>query len=77
MSMIGRGKGDITAQVGKTLKAQEEETQLFLGYRVMGTGLGVPPEENPKFLAVMREGRSMKGREVKGEGGRVLVCRCP
>jgi hypothetical protein len=31
--MIGKGKGDITAQVGKTLKAQEEETHLFLGYR--------------------------------------------
>jgi hypothetical protein len=41
------GKGDITAQMGKTLKAQEEETHLFLGYRVVGTGLGVPPEENP------------------------------
>jgi hypothetical protein len=45
------GKGDITAQVGKTWKAQEEETHLFLGYRVVGTGLGVPPEENPKILA--------------------------
>jgi hypothetical protein len=77
MSMRGKGKGDITAQVGKTLKAQEEETQLFLGYRVVGTGLGAPPEENPKILAGMREGRSMKGREVKGERGRVLVCRCP
>ena len=76
MSMIGKGKGDITAQVGKTLKAQEEETHLFLGYRVVGTGLGVPPEEAPKILAGMQEGRSMKGREVKGEGGRVLVCRC-
>jgi hypothetical protein len=75
--MIGRGKGDNTAQVGKTLKAQEEETHLFLGDRVVGTGLGVRPEENPKTLAVMQEGRSMKGREVKGEGGRVLVCRCP
>jgi hypothetical protein len=75
--MIGRGKGDNTAQVGKTLKAQEEETHLFLSYRVVGTGLGAPPEENPKILAVMQEGRSMKRREVKGEGGRVLVCRCP
>jgi hypothetical protein len=44
------GKGDITAQVGKTLKAQEEETHLFLGYRVVETGLGVPPEETPKIL---------------------------
>jgi hypothetical protein len=33
------GKGDITAQVRKTLKAHEEETHLFLGYRVVGTGL--------------------------------------
>jgi hypothetical protein len=40
MSMIG--EGDITAQVGKTWKAQEEETQLFRGYRVAGTGLGDP-----------------------------------
>jgi hypothetical protein len=48
--MIGRGKGDITAQVGKTLKAQEEETHRFLGYRVVGTGLGVPPEETPKIV---------------------------
>ena len=68
--MIGKGKGDITAQVGKTLKAQEEETHLFLGYRVVGTGLGVSPEETPKILAGMQEGRSMKGREVKGEGGK-------
>jgi hypothetical protein len=71
------GKGDITAQVGKTWKAQEEETHLFLGYRVVGTGLGVPPEENPKILAIMQERKSMRRREVKGEGGRVLVCRCP
>jgi hypothetical protein len=75
--MRGRGKGDNLAQVGRTLKAQKEETHIFLGYRVVGTGLGVPPEENPKILSVMQEGRSMRGREVKGEGGRVLVCRCP
>jgi hypothetical protein len=73
MSIIG--SGDITAQVGKTLKAQEEETHLFLGYRVVGTGLGVSPEENPKIPAIMQERRSMRGREVKGEEGRVLVCR--
>jgi hypothetical protein len=42
-------------QMGKTLKAQEEETHLFLGYRVVGTGLGVPPAENPKILAIMRK----------------------
>jgi hypothetical protein len=47
-SMRGRGKGDNTAQVGKTLKAQEEETHLFLGYRVVGTGLGVPPRREPE-----------------------------
>jgi hypothetical protein len=46
MSTIG--KGDITAQVGKTLKAQEEETHLFLGYRVVGTGLGVPQKRTLK-----------------------------
>ena len=38
-----------------------------------GNRPGCPPEENPKILAVMQEGRSMRGREVKGEGGRVLV----
>jgi hypothetical protein len=51
MSM--KGKGDITAQVGKTWKAQEEQTLLIRGYRVAGTGLGVPPEETPKILAGM------------------------
>jgi hypothetical protein len=50
--MRGRGKGDNLAQVGWTLKAQEEETHILPGYRVVGTGLGVPPEENPKILAV-------------------------
>jgi hypothetical protein len=66
-----------SAQVGMTLKVQEEETHILSGYIVVGTGLGAPPEENPKILADMEEGRSMRGREVKGEGGRVLVCRCP
>ena len=54
--------------------AQEEETHILPGYRVVGTGLGTPTDENPKPLADMEEGKSMKGREVKGEGGRVLVC---
>jgi hypothetical protein len=68
--MRGRGKGDNLDQVGRTLKAQEEEIHIFLGYRVVGTGLGVPPEENPKILSVKQEGRSMRRREVKGEGGK-------
>jgi hypothetical protein len=51
-----------TLQVGRTLKAQEEETHIFLGYRVVGTGLGVPPEENSKIIAIMQERRSMRGR---------------
>ena len=68
MSMRGKGKGDNLAQVGMTLKAQEEETHIFLGYRVVGKGLGVPPEENPKILAVMQEGRSMRGE--RGQRGR-------
>ena len=76
-SMRGRGKGDNPAQEGRTLKVQEEEVHILPVYRVVGTGLGTPPEENPKPLADMEEGRSMKGREVKGEGGRVSVCRCP
>ena len=62
MSMIGKGKGDITAQVGKTLKAQEEETHLFLGYRVVGTGLGVPPEETPKYEG--ERGQRGRGKSV-------------
>ena len=66
--MRGKGKRDNPAQVGMTLKVQEEETHILPGYRVVGTGLGVPPEENPKILVVMEEGRSMRGREVKGEG---------
>ena len=62
------GKGDITAQVGKTLKAQEEETHLFLGYRVVGTGLGVPPEENPKILAIMQERGKSVSLSLKFDG---------
>ena len=63
----GKGKVDSPALVGMTLKVQGEETHTPPGYRVVGTGL-VPPEENPKILADMEEGRSMSGREVKGEG---------
>jgi hypothetical protein len=37
----------------------------------VGTGLGTPQKENTKSLEDMEEGRSMKGREVKGEGERV------
>jgi hypothetical protein len=54
---------------GGTLRVQEEETHILPCYRVVGTGLGTPPEENPKPLEDMEEGRSMKGREVRGEGG--------
>jgi hypothetical protein len=38
-SMRGRGKGDNPAQVGITLKVQEEETHILSGYIVVGTGL--------------------------------------
>jgi hypothetical protein len=41
-SMRGRRKGDNPAQVGMTLKVQEEETHILPGYRVVGTGLGAP-----------------------------------
>jgi hypothetical protein len=37
--MRGKGKGDNPAQVGMTLKVQEEETHILPGYRVVGTGL--------------------------------------
>jgi hypothetical protein len=52
-SMRGRGKGDNLAQVGRTLKAQEEEPHMLPGYRVVGTGLRALPEENPKMLVDM------------------------
>ena len=68
--MRGRGKGDNPAQERGTLRVQEEETHIFPYYRVVGTGLGTPPEENPKSLEDMEEGTSMKGREVRGEGGK-------
>jgi hypothetical protein len=54
--MRGRGKGDNLAQVGRTLKAQKEETHIFLGYRVVGTGLGGPPEENPNQEGIVFTG---------------------
>ena len=75
--MRGRGKGDNPTQEGGTLRVQEEETHILPCYQVMGTGLGTPPEENLKPLEDMEEGRSMKGKEVRGEGGKVSVCRCP
>ena len=68
--MRGKGKGDNPAQVGMTLKVQEEETHILPCYRVVKTGLGTPLDD-------MEEGRSMNGREVRGEGGKVSVCRCP
>ena len=63
--------------IGGTLRVQDEETHILPCYRVVGTGLGTPPEENRKPLEDMEEGRSMKVREVRGEGGTVSVCRCP
>ena len=49
------------------MRVQEEETHILPCYRVVGAGLGTPPEENPKPLENMEEGRSMKGREARGE----------
>ena len=54
----------------------EGETHILPCYRVVGTGLGTPPEENPKPLEDMKEG-SMKRREAQGEGGKASVCQCP
>ena len=62
---------------GWTRMGQEEETHILPCYRVVGTGLGTPPEENPKPLEDMEEGRNMKGREARREGGEVSVCRYP
>ena len=53
---------------------QEEGTRKLPCYRVVGAGLGTPPEENPKPLEDMKEGRSMKGRDARGEGVRASVC---
>jgi hypothetical protein len=75
--MRGRGKGDIPAQEGGALRVQEEETHILPCYQVVGTDLGTPPEENSKPLEDMEEGRSMNGREARGERGRASVCRCP
>ena len=52
---------------GGNMRVQEEETHILPCYRVVGAGLGTPPEENPKPLENMEEGRSMKGREARGE----------
>jgi hypothetical protein len=76
-STRGRGKGDNPAQEGGTRRVQEEETDILQCYRVVDAGLGTPPEEKPKPLEDMDEGRSMKGREARGEGERASVCRCP
>ena len=66
--MRGRGKGDNPTQEGRTLRVQEEETHILPCYRVVGAGIGTPPEENPKPLEYMEEGRSKKRREARGEG---------
>ena len=54
---------------GGNRRNQEEETHTLPYYSVVGTGQGTPPEENPKPPEDMEEGRSMKGREARGEGG--------
>jgi hypothetical protein len=65
------GKGDITAQVGKTLKAQEGNPSIP---RVPSSGNrpGCPPRRDPE-----NPSRYARREEYEGEGGRVLVCRCP
>ena len=60
--MRGRGKGDNPAQVGRTLKVQEEETHILQGYRVVGTGLGAPRREPENPSGYGRE-------EYEGERG--------
>ena len=67
-STRGRREGDNPTQKGETLRVQEEETNILLCYRVVGAGLGTPPEENPKPLEDMEEGRSMKGERPEGKG---------
>jgi hypothetical protein len=66
MSMRGRGKGDNLAQVGRTLKAQEEETHIFLGYTVVGTGPRREPE-NPIGYARREEYEGERGQRGRGK----------
>ena len=75
-SMKGRGKGDNPAQEGdpEGPGGRNPYTPMLPGN---GNRPRYTPEENPKPLEDMEEGRSMKGRKVRGEGGRVSVCRCP
>ena len=48
---------------GGTMRIQEEGTRKLPCYRVVGAGLGTPPEENPKPLEDMDEGeRGPRGR---------------
>ena len=62
---------------GGTLRVQEEGTRILPLYRVVGACIGTPPEENPKPLEDMQEGRNMKGRGARGEGERSSICQCP
>jgi hypothetical protein len=55
---------------GGNMRVQEEESHILPCYRVVGAGLGTPPEENPKPLENMEEGE-------RGPRGRASVCRCP
>ena len=64
-SMRGRGKGDNLAQVGRTLKVQEEETHMLPGYRVVGTGLGSPRREPKNASGYVRR------EEYEGERGQM------
>ena len=45
---------------GEDIESPGGRNPSIPGYRVVGTGLGVHPEETPKILACMQEGRLNK-----------------
>jgi hypothetical protein len=56
---------------GGTLRVQEEETNILPCYRVVGAGLGTPPEENPKPRGYGRREEYEGGTGPRGRGKNV------
>ena len=75
-STRGRRKGDNPAQEGGPGWARRKKP-IYSHVTGSGNRPRYPPEENPKPLEDMEEGRNMKGREARREGGKVSVCRYP
>ena len=77
-STRGRRKGDNPAQEGggdpEGPGGRNPYTPMLPG---SGSRPRYTPRREPKPLEDMEEGRSMNGREARGERGRASVCRCP